>query len=49
MIDESQKPVTDNYRKNWDKLFGKKKTKKSVAPGLQAVVNKDKGVPKATK
>jgi len=22
---ENQKPVTDEYRKNWEKIFGKKK------------------------
>lgn len=28
MTNENQKPVNDNYRKNWDLLFAKKITEK---------------------
>ena len=26
---ESQKPVTDSYKDNWNRIYGKKKTKRS--------------------
>ena len=28
MGNENQKPITDEYRKNWDKIFKKKKEEK---------------------
>ena len=28
MGNENQKPITDEYRKNWDKIFKKKEEKK---------------------
>lgn len=41
MSNENQKPVTDQYRENWDRIFGKKKEEKGHACAYSRSLDQD--------